>query len=92
MALTFDQWLGIWLIVATAVDLTATVCLVTLGLWACGYGMDGRRGGCRGGGCRRSAGPDGVASRADGSARGDWVADAVRLGWMDIETMRRYDR
>lgn len=89
--MSVDQCLGLWLIVAAAVLNTASACLVLGGL-AVLYRMDGRRGGCRGDGCRRSAGRDGTGSSADGSAGGRLYAAEWPLGVIDIETMRRSKR
>jgi hypothetical protein len=46
-----DYALGSWLIVASLILFIATGCLVVFGIAVI---QDGRRGGCRGGGCRRS--------------------------------------
>lgn len=89
--MTLEQWLGLWVIVAAVAIQVATTFSVVGGLWLVAR-MDGRRGGCRGDGCRRSAGRDGTGSSADGSAGGRLYAAEWPLGVIDIETMRRSKR
>lgn len=67
MALSLEQWIGLWLVVAAAVVATATIAIAAVCL---GLRMDGRGGGGRCEGCRRRAGGDGVGPLADGSAGG----------------------
>jgi len=80
-----DYALGVWLIAAGLVWLVGVSAIVTIGL-----AQDGRRrgGGCRG--CRRDAGRQGCrAPRADGPARGAFLAEAYLRGWVDTDTIRR---
>jgi len=83
MGLT-DYALGVWLIVASLVWLSSVAAIVAYGI------QEGRRrgGGCRG--CRRDAGRQGcMAPRADGPARGDFLAEAYLRDWVDTDTIRR---
>lgn len=86
--MTLDQWIGLWVIVAAAVVNTAAACLVIGGLVVV-HRMDGRRGGCRGDGCRRSAGADGSGSPVDGPAGERFYAFEWPLGVIDIEEAKR---
>lgn len=88
--MTVSQWLGVWLIATTAMFTTATVVIVVGGLLLAFPNRDERRGGCRGRGCRRDAGPHGCTkTRAvDGPAARD-LATLARVGWVDLDTVRK---
>jgi hypothetical protein len=90
--MTTSQWIGLWLIVAAAVVMTATVAIVVVGLATVLNRRDERRGGCRGDGCRREAGRHGCPrTRAvDGPAARD-LATLARAGWVDRETVRKWE-
>lgn len=86
--MTLDQWIGLWVIVAAAVVNTAAACLVIGGLVVV-HRMDGRRGGCRGDGCRRSAGADGTGSPVDGPAGERLHGSEWPLGVIEFDTYRK---
>jgi hypothetical protein len=90
--MTTSQWIGLWLIVAAAVVMTATVAIVVVGLATVLNRRDERRGGCRGEGCRREAGRHGCTrTRAvDGPAARD-LATLARAGRVDRETVRKWE-
>jgi hypothetical protein len=90
--MTTSQWIGLWLIVAAAVVMTATVAIVAVGLAMVLNRKDERRGGCRGEGCRRDAGRHGCTkTRAvEGPAARD-LPTLARVGWVDIETVRKWE-
>jgi hypothetical protein len=87
--MTADQWIGVWLLVAAAVQATAATVLVVGGLAVLRQRKDGGRGGCRGPGCRREAGRHGCTTTpaAEGPAAGD-LTTLARAGWVEIRDSR----
>jgi hypothetical protein len=86
--MTADQWIGVWLLVAAAVQATAATVLVVGGLAVLRQRKDGGRGGCRGPGCRLEAGRHGCTTTpaAEGPAAGD-LTTLARAGWVEVRDL-----
>jgi hypothetical protein len=87
--MTTDQWIGVWLLVAAAVQATAATVLVVGGLAVLRQRKDGGRGGCRGPGCRLEAGRHGCTTTpaVEGPAAGD-LKTLARAGWVEVRDSR----